>query len=112
MTDRELDALVAEKVMGKKWSGARWGRGALPHYSTDIAAAWQVVEKLQADGFALLLDGNLHEQWTAAFTKGEPDGTGNEFRTASTAPMAISLAALATVGVSVEPSPADTKEKL
>lgn len=58
---RELDALIAEKVMGWTWneftawspSGSRnaiqfkndlsW----LPYYSTDIAAAWEVVEKIK-----------------------------------------------------------------
>src|SRR3990172_8418422 len=65
---RELDALVAEKVMGwtiTAWaSGEPWGNreifepsGRGPHrkaahvptYSTDIAAAWEVVQKLEAD---------------------------------------------------------------
>lgn len=60
---RELDALVAEKVMGHK---VKWGRSrfypldydtpffdeqplkrSIPNYSTDIAAAWEVVEKLK-----------------------------------------------------------------
>ena len=70
---RELDALVAEKVMG--WQDARaffpWPEsgvmldnyammppygGAIrdiahvPCYSTDIAAAWEVVEKLDGGG--------------------------------------------------------------
>lgn len=53
---RELDALVAEKVMGLSiW---RHGRrvdyktddsvyNRVPSYSTDIAAAWQVVERIR-----------------------------------------------------------------
>ena len=62
---RELDALVAEKVMG--WhhiekEGYHWMQGRLPGqpanfvptpvrpYSTDIAAAWVVLEKLVEDG--------------------------------------------------------------
>lgn len=66
MTDRELDALVAEKVMG--WRIERYmtnppkptGMGMppdsttiaeIPAYSTDIAAAWEVVEKMRAQGF-------------------------------------------------------------
>lgn len=50
---RELDALIAEKVMGLRcpdWISCGRGRGAwehsLKHYSTDISAAWEVVEKL------------------------------------------------------------------
>ncbi len=51
---RELDALVAEKVMGgltniKPCSLA----DGPPHYSTDIAAAWEVVEKIQSSEFSL-----------------------------------------------------------
>lgn len=59
MTDRERDALVAEKVMG--WNNVHregdWGLfgrpfGGLrdypiPYYSTDIAAAWEIVEALR-----------------------------------------------------------------
>jgi hypothetical protein len=54
---RELDALIAEKVMGKKlpisvgwWTCDKLPEGSIeicPFYSTDIAAAWQVVEKIQ-----------------------------------------------------------------
>jgi len=66
---RELDALVAEKVMG--WTqvhrvdstGDLCGvpsRGAppsylLPRYSTDIAAAWKVIEKLRQLQFTVRL---------------------------------------------------------
>ena len=53
---RKLDALVAEKVMGKKYpfleeqysmSGSphTGPDDVLPHFSTDITAAWLVVEK-------------------------------------------------------------------
>lgn len=67
---REMDALVAEKVMGWKhvgnWEGddryhpvdAIWADGdgntlppdPWPHYSTNIAAAWKVVEKMISVG--------------------------------------------------------------
>lgn len=58
---RELDALIAEKVMGldaptkrKPWWGLMGSTGGLsvPHrYSVAISEAWQVVEKLVANGF-------------------------------------------------------------
>lgn len=62
---RELDALVAERVMGwtrlpitPEWTHERWRNPAdqnvwltTPHYSESIAAAWQVVERLQQEGF-------------------------------------------------------------
>jgi hypothetical protein len=52
---RELDALVAEKIFGWLMIDAAAGIGApdhsglsaiaaVPHYSTDIAAVWQIVE--------------------------------------------------------------------
>lgn len=77
---RELDALVAEKVMGlmrfqtsegrTNWRGEKWVQwyhadgqqpscygmtgspspSPLPKYSTDIAAAWELVEKLNLLG--------------------------------------------------------------
>jgi hypothetical protein len=47
-SSRELDALVAEKVMGvevvKGWID--WGRkGPIKRYSTDISVAWEIVER-------------------------------------------------------------------
>ena len=79
---RELDALVAERVMGIKPTpitvidgtgvradvgtlsssyrlpDGRTGREArsLPHYSTDMAAAWQVVEAMERCGLWLMLE--------------------------------------------------------
>lgn len=89
MTDRELDALVAEKVMGDvEWdvviegssrAGLRCAtreeaeaqkpqlaeryhvgpvvlHGDVPEYSTDIAAAWLVVEKMRQKGYSVRID--------------------------------------------------------
>lgn len=121
---RELDALVAEKVMGT--TGIRAvtvidGRGAhsepgtavdvtlpdgrpgrqatqLPHYSTSIAAAWLVVERLN-DRFHARIQSPFEpgDLYFVGFTihgtsgfNGRPD-----FRaSASTAPLAICRAAL------------------
>jgi hypothetical protein len=38
---REMDAAVAEKVMGLQENQSQWFR--IPDYSTDIAAAWAVI---------------------------------------------------------------------
>ena len=98
---RELDALIAEKVMGlagvrdgKSWLyGDNWTyhkKGVLclvPHYSTQIADAWLVVEKFFK--FSLGSDGLIYLcKFADAPNKNWSLGTGD------TAPLAICLAAL------------------
>ena len=106
---RELDALVAEKVMEWEWRGLShgWYHGEgrlfldedeLPHYSTQIADAWLVVEKLVGDGFyvdigvqedraQVQLETLTDRSWTIRVGSTE----------APTAPLAICLAALKVV---------------
>lgn len=116
---RELDVLVAEKVMGGKvehdWDDFDGGdisrcRGCgffdqddtkpkfcIPCYSTDIAAAWEVVEKLRESHFkqAAL---NFHpteicvQFWDVSAQRYQPSIC------ASTTPLAICHAALKAVG--------------
>ena len=125
---RELDALVAEKVMGWVWMKEvstiflfertllpplfeskvdHSGDDAfiimpeIPDYSTDIAEAWEVVEKLKHLAF------NVHHRyntgvWTAYFTDGEELFACAEDITGE-APLAICLAALKAVGYEVTP---------
>lgn len=99
---RELDAQIAMKVMG--WqpinpmhlmidAGYRWldanglyVKGAIPPYSTDIAAAWQVVGQCSW-WFELIL--NPATGWLCKW--GDYEGR------AMTAPLAICRAALAAV---------------
>lgn len=80
---RELDALIAEKIMGwtevtnkrhadGSWSGVRhdWQSPVVddvPHYSTKIKSAWKVVEKMRSNYELDLSDHILF--WTARFTK-------------------------------------------
>lgn len=107
---RELDALIAEKVMGWKLlavSGSEHGfiregvalRKPIPRFSTDIAAAWQVVEcmrerhdcglifKVFPVGFrfdySAVFQARDNKQWSS---------------NASTAPLAICLSALGEAG--------------
>ncbi len=120
---RELDAAVAEHVMGldvevtvfepttpeghADWYGPCDGfadgecsvcKGSVshnsPYYSTSIAAAWEVVEKVGAVRIELFSDG-----WYAQFGSFQHN---RKFTTkagvADTAPHAICLAALAAVG--------------
>lgn len=110
---RELDALIAERVMrledvqrGSDWTGLDWeyfdgaGTGAtleIPEYSTDIAAAWLVVEKLLKDGKEVYLSADK-----ALFSEGfrwvfQIRGVAGGL--APTAPEAICLAALEALGV-------------
>ncbi len=100
---RELDALVAEKVMGWKmdasavWHGPGPSCLVLPHYSTDIADAWEIVEKLQSQDWACILD-NVKDflgNWQAHFEKDRRACTAES----ESAPHAIALAALKAVGV-------------
>lgn len=69
----------------------------VPHYSTDIAAAWEVVERLRADhGDYSVIVCWAHEtqQWVCSdFDSMTWEGAGE------TAPLAICRAALKAVGV-------------
>lgn len=132
MTNREIDALVAEKIMGWTYrkpdpkyisaegvgsyvgfilqppkinecyerytcAGQLTFYGYPPHYSTDIAAAWEVAEQMK---LKLVVDG-VFGFWRVIIG---PVGERNVFCVAEeeTAPKAICLAALKAVGVEVE----------
>lgn len=106
---RELDALVARKVMGIADAQVFGRLGAMydftadqglpkfhvPCYSTDIAAAWTVVDKLSPDhGVTLKKTGDV---WECG-----PLSRNDEplfLVQAPSAPLAICLAALKAVGV-------------
>jgi hypothetical protein len=119
---RELDALVAEKVMGcspvkgtachcggypnKHHNMSKQGYPHDPHanihgptrelayYSTDIAAAWLVVEKFEYVQLEIMKDGVDCEIWKSTnrpFEEWTPVSTAS----ADTAPLAICEAALA-----------------
>jgi len=74
---RELDALIAEKVFGLE---VEWKEGfgskevfpvsrltAIPEYSTDIAAAWLVVEKLKGREPSIAYEGEKYG-WEVSLT--------------------------------------------
>lgn len=119
MTPREIDSLIATKVMGWKiltckgikiiappdYDGPDMMINAdikvIPSYSTDISAAWQVVEKMQEYGYILMLDATTTSEYYISFV-GLKDGSHiSFFGNANTAPMAICRAALKCVGVEV-----------
>jgi len=96
---RELDALVAEKVMG--WHpdlcGGKYEAVKIPAYSSSISAAWEVVEKLQERALCVALEWTITDGWAFGIT---PHDFPYEFcikENASSIPLAICLAALKTV---------------
>jgi len=97
--DRERDALIAEKVMGEldKINEREYrlmipSGVTLPHYSTQIADAWQVVEKLNLP-FTLQKNKQFKGGHYASFIVDKRF----EAAQADTAPLAICLAALKAV---------------
>lgn len=107
---RELDALVIKALGFKKnqssfeqyepstWdlNGKYWGRSEFCP-STDIAAAWEVVDKIkQAEKYIFHLD-YYNGEWTCGFEELNSDMLVGEAE-GETAPLAICMAALKAVG--------------
>lgn len=114
---RELDSLIAEKVMGLHLSKRRdeWGDGdsfftqhfhedgdqtiqPVKHYSTAIADAWDVIEKLISGPFPnIAIARNGYGKWSVLESA---DDYAQELSESEAAPHAICLAALAAAGTS------------
>lgn len=109
----ELDVLVAIKVMGcSPWPGRPDAvRASLtqfkpclpPEYSTDIAAAWKVVEKLTAKESITMeiMPDAFNKEYSVSikFEDKLGDAYGPFYFLSQSAPHAICLAALRSVGV-------------
>lgn len=133
---RELDALIAEKVMEWTWyvyaenhqqhilapdattaNTLRWGCDALdlvPHYSTDIAAAWTLIEKLHEDRtktwariieITLVYPGYVEVEVSSEIAPNSGVFDRTDIVAATTAPHAICLAALKAVGIDIDAEP-------
>jgi hypothetical protein len=102
---RELDYEIAREVFRLDQAHEVWGgtpmrldgeeRTAVPHYSSDIYSAWQVVEFIERrhnHRLQLTRLGFPGALWRATFFRGELS-RGHEFK-AETAPEAICRAAL------------------
>lgn len=120
---RDLDALIAEKVMGGNQYEAYFVKAidhdsasvsyetrlTWPPYSTDIAAAWVVVDALYIHKHVMVLYKEntvmAPSGWYASFDfkYPEPDKAEDQFIWAKTAPHAICLAALKAVGYEFKP---------
>lgn len=121
---RELDALVAAKVMGLKikWIGGDTGhprdirdpwtsagdgspgsgvKHPVDNYSTDIAAAWGVFEFMKTRGFDCVVSFRTREQKHQAWfvPNGDYYAGGDTDAYSDSAPHAICLAALKAVGI-------------
>lgn len=105
---RELDALVAEKVMGYPGDGNVWyvtgdyaNPDSIPEYSTDIAAAWEVVEKMKHSSWSFSIRSS--DDCEAEFSLNDGKFLQNAdtvgMGRGDTAPYAICLAALKAVGI-------------
>ena len=112
--NREVDALVAKEVFGcqveyweddgtpycgckdkeHKWYDPRGCACRLKYYSTEIEAAWEVVEKLRCEEMELRI--TYINQWACSFSHGRVSPVYSV--EADTGPMAICLAALKAVG--------------
>ena len=125
MDNREIDKLIAEKVMELELHfleplggfhtkevepDGYWRWVELPHYSTDIAAAWQVVEKMRSSGWRFEAFDTIRDSWLVRFGKGEFNHYENEWSKEhisdeNSCTLAICLAALKAVGVEVSECP-------
>jgi Phage ABA sandwich domain len=96
---REMDVLVAEKVMGIRsctcCHGATCPTHDCPRYSINIAAAWEVVEKSGGKFIALRRRAD-NRGWTVIMRKDDISDLTEE-ASADTAPLAICRAALKVV---------------
>lgn len=88
MTNQEINEAVAKKLGWDNKPFHGYIRPNMPNYSTDISAAWEVVEKHQ---ISLKYYG---EAWDCTLTKLLDGRWINAESTADTAPMAICLAFL------------------
>lgn len=121
MTPRELDALVAEKVFGlvvyKDEKGHHWfdkpgitrhvsppkpvvHKVAVERYSTEISAAWLVVEEMRKRGYRFkLIETDPGDQYGVSWWI--PREAFGVVEYAQTAPEAICIAALKALGVEI-----------
>jgi hypothetical protein len=75
---------------------------SVPYYSTDIAAAWIVLEEVRKRGFAVTISTwDTSREWRAEFDGITTDRLAHGCVFAKTAPEAICVAALKALGVEV-----------
>jgi len=106
---RALNELIAGKL--REWAPFRPGKGPVaaypldelsmgmyaeliptPPYSTDVAAAWHIVERMRAEGWQIVVD-TRPGNWLVQFFS--TDGTQRSAASADGLPLAICRAAVA-----------------
>lgn len=99
---REIDRLVAEKVMRYNLSGL--SHLTIPYFSTNIADAWRVVEKMKRSNFSARhrFVTELQKEITPKELKDKNQLLDLGWMIFYLTPKAICLAALKVVGVKVE----------
>lgn len=114
---KELDALIAEKVMDNHIMRQTVINGELsyrvysfvgedglyeiPSYSTDIAAAWEVVEKMLSLGFFYTVHGQEKEQYASFLEEGPTKRFPKPSMTKDSVAHAICLAAIKAKGITI-----------
>lgn len=102
---REQDALVADKIMKQEKAppdkdiAGTFDGFWLPYafYTTDIAAAWPLVERFKMN-ISCWRRGGEPSRWSAESESDTINNTGYAYDEADTAPLVICLAALKAVG--------------
>lgn len=102
---RELDALAWVDVLGmpEVGEGPNQVRAArVPRFTRSIADAWMLAEKMEVGGFHLMRHSDMalaDPWWVCEF------GARGGAVEASTAPLAITMAALAALKIEIPPEP-------
>jgi Phage ABA sandwich domain len=116
---REIDRIVAEKVMRWKEKTLPNNDAGLPYYaqywvnkkekveepvnffrpSWDLVNAWRVVEQLMKDGYLVTISNGETKKYSCLLYM---DGIGSFEDEADTVQLAICLAALKSIGIDVE----------
>jgi hypothetical protein len=112
---RELDSLILKHVFGSNhdFDNCRWckkdfdgdhyvrGNPHFSHYSTEISAAWEVVEKIMSMGYRYVFRGNFEGNGLHSVGFDEQDWADNnplyKSQLCSSLPLAICKAALVAV---------------
>lgn len=91
---REMDVLIFDQLVGEFATDKD-----IPHYSTDIAAAWKVVENITEKHWKFKLRRLPGKDYMASFQNLQKAEKNGESLPNKSAPLAISRAALKVLGV-------------